>query len=578
MSEPNLRPFDLKGHFSRSSQKRAPNVLKEYYRFLRVPDMRNLAGGLPFSANFPFENIELSVVRPESHLQENSEGLKLGSAEDFTNKLHIPRTVQGSNSVRRVDLDTALQYGSAQGYPPLYAWLRKLVNTVYHPNIPYEGQADVMINGGAADGLSKVFELLFNNWDADLNDVRDREGLLVEEFVYGPPIAQIKPKGINVVPIKMDAEGILAHGDGSLSHVLQTWNSALGKRPHVVYVIPTGQNPTSGVLSLKRRIELYEVCSQFDLVLIEDDPYWNLYYPSTLSTATKYRGRPMSADFPTDPDHNYCTGSLGGRSTGHRFLDQLVPSFLSIDRDGRVIRLDSFSKTIAPGCRLGWITAQPSVCEQLFRITDSTTQQPSGFVQAIVMQLLGDLETPSFAESTLNSNGKPAGWGLNGWVNWLEGLRSTYERRMNAMATVLEENRYVSSEHGQTEMFSFNWPMGGMFLWVRVHISNHPLISVDPRRLMLALWLHCTQQPYRILVVPGGDFAATKKIEDDHGYLFFRFCFAAVEESALVASSMSFAEACRSFWDIQDMEVIEKILQENADEGEDEFDREIIED
>lgn len=46
MSEPNLRPLDLKGHFSRSSQKRAPNVLKEYYKFLRVPDMRNLAGGI----------------------------------------------------------------------------------------------------------------------------------------------------------------------------------------------------------------------------------------------------------------------------------------------------------------------------------------------------------------------------------------------------------------------------------------------------------------------------------------------------------------------------------------------------
>lgn len=178
------------------------------------------------------------MVRPESHLQKGSEGIKLASAEDFTARLHIPRTAQGSNSVRRVDLDSSLQYGSAQGYPPLYAWLRKLVNTVYHPNIPYEGQADVMINGGAADGLSKIFELLFNNWDEDLKNVHDREGLLVEEFVYGPPIAQIKPKGINVVPVKMDAEGMLAHGDGSLSYVLQTWNSALGKRPHVVYIIP----------------------------------------------------------------------------------------------------------------------------------------------------------------------------------------------------------------------------------------------------------------------------------------------------------------------------------------------------
>lgn len=108
------------------------------------------------------------------------------------------------------------------------------------------------------------------------------------------------------------------------------------------------------------------------------------------------------------------------------------------------------------------------------------------------------------------------------------------------MATVFEDNRYVSSVHGQTEMFSFNWPIGGMFLWVRDHISDHPLVSVDPRHLMLALWLHCTQHPYRILVVPGGELAATEKMEDDHEYLFFRFCFAEVEESALMASSKSF--------------------------------------
>lgn len=231
-----------------------------------------------------------------------------------------------------------------------------------------------------------------------------------------------------------------------------------------------------------------------------------------------------------------------------------MPSFLSLDTDGRVIRLDSFSKSIAPGCRLGWITAQPGVCEQLFRITDDTTQQPSGFVQAIVTRLIGEL----------GSTGQISpGWGLEGWVRWLEGLRSTYERRMVKMATVFEENRFLISEKGRIKMFDFQWPMGGMFLWVKVNIFSHPVVSIaGPRRLMRALWIHCTQHPYLILTVPGGDFAATETVKTTRGYLFFRFCFAAVEENLLEAKSRSFTEACRDFWSIQSSEDIDEILRE----------------
>ncbi|KAK7416722.1 hypothetical protein QQX98_005048 [Neonectria punicea] len=152
------------------------------------------------------------------------------------------------------------------------------------------------------------------------------------------------------------------------------------------------------------------------------------------------------------------------------------------------------------------------------------------------------------------------------------------------MATILEENRFLTSEAGQTEMFSFDWPMGGMFLWVKVNIRNHPLVSVDPYRLMLALWVYCTQHPYRILVVPGGDFAANRAIKGDRGYLFLRFCFAAVEESVLEAKSRAFADVCRSFWAINDAEAIDAILQEEdmlqptGQDGEDDavLDREVV--
>lgn len=135
-------------------------------------------------------------------------------------------------------MDTALQYGTAQGFPPLYAWLKTLVNSVYHPNIPYQGKADVVITSGSADGLSKVYDILFNEWDETVNDRKDREGLMVEEMVYAPPIAQIRHKDVNIVPVRMDAEGMQTAGRGGLLDVLENWDYAKGKRPHVIYLIP----------------------------------------------------------------------------------------------------------------------------------------------------------------------------------------------------------------------------------------------------------------------------------------------------------------------------------------------------
>ncbi|KAH8893574.1 aromatic amino acid aminotransferase [Thozetella sp. PMI_491] len=559
------KPRSFAHHFSKASKKRAPNVLKEYYRFLRIPEMGNLAGGLPFPGNFPFDTMELLTVAPGSLRGPDPGNSRPEVGNMAASNLRIPRTAAGPNSIRRIDLDTALQYGSAQGYPPLHAWLKKLANSVYHPNIPYDGGADVLINGGSADGLAKIYELLFNPWDQDVNDFSDREGLLVEEFVYAPPIAQIRPKDVNVVPVKMDMEGLLAHGPGGLLDVVKNWDVSRGKMPHVLYLIPTGQNPTSSVLSLPRRQDIYKICSQFDIIIIEDDPYWNLYYASANTNSLKHRGTPVSPNFPADPHHNYLKESLGGRSTGYPFLDELPPSFLSIDNDGRVIRLDSFSKTIAPGCRLGWFTAQPSVCEQLFRITDGTSQQPSGLTQAVVAKLLGDFGGHSHGEAAFVDAGEQAAtWGVKGWVDWLAGLRSTNERRMMTMATILEEKRFITNETGRVEMFSFAWPMGGMFLWVQIQIHNHSLASqVDPKRLMLALWTFCTGHPYRILTVPGGDFAATDAVKDTGGFRFLRFCFAAVEERTLSSKTLSFVAACADFWAIADGAKIDDILRED---------------
>ena len=134
-----------------------------------------------------------------------------------------------------------------------------------------------------------------------------------------------------------------------------------------------------------------------------------------------------------------------------------------------VIRMDTFSKTVAPGCRAGWITAQPLFIERLLRHTENSTQQPSGFVQSLLVELV-------------------KAWnGLEGWHTWLENLRDQYENRRNIMVDALVEGFPSSQDDvdgskaliGQVMSFdeadyvkvsrhrlcSFIKPAGGMFVW-----------------------------------------------------------------------------------------------------------------
>jgi DNA-binding transcriptional MocR family regulator len=95
-----------------------------------------------------------------------------------------------------------------------------------------------------------------------------------------------------------------------------------------------GQNPTSGTLSVQRRKDIYAICSKYDVMMIEDDPYWYLQFPSAAEKEALSRNLPYK---PT-PMH---TPEPMSKSSGFPFLDSLVPSYLSVDTEGRVIRLDT---------------------------------------------------------------------------------------------------------------------------------------------------------------------------------------------------------------------------------------------
>lgn len=351
-----------------------------------------------------------------------------------------------------------------------------------------------------------------------------------------------------------------------------------------------GHNPTGILLSLERRKALYAVCSKYDVIIVEDDPYWYLQFPSAAVEEGKSRSRKPNNNDPMASlllHPTTTTEPSKKNKSGYAFLDSLVPSFLNVDTDGRVIRLDTFSKTVAPGCRLGWITAAPALVERYVRITETSTQQPSGFVQSVLSELVMGQQPAGAVRSwlALRSNAERAafaGWRTDGWVRWIEGLRGEYERRMNRMCRILDEGR-VWVKHAtpraavdsdvcvltKTKLYDFDWPRGGMFVWVRVYLESHPLFGmpssdgasiIDGTALSTGLMLYLTRKPFLVLVSPGMIFSSTPEVRKEIGWQYFRLCFAAESEENVDLCSQRFALGVKKYWGIKRAEDLEEIL------------------
>ncbi|KAI9722986.1 MAG: hypothetical protein M1812_001435 [Candelaria pacifica] len=576
-------PKDLSHHLSRTTKNRNPSNIKDFYKYFSIPGIANLAGGMPHASYFPYDTLEASVAlsdrfvpTPNHPVDPPASALAATSLPETStvSRVLVPKASNATDALLKIDVTSALQYGTSQGYPPLYSFLRQFTRENLHPKVPYAGGPEIVLTSGNTDGFAKTLEALSNEWNEEKDWIREREGMLVEEYAYMNAVQAARPRGLNIVPVGMDEEGMRASGKDGLEDVLFNWNVNKGKRPHLLYTVTIGQNPTGGVLSVQRRKDIYKLCKKYDILIIEDDPYWYLQYPSA---AAANQARDSSVPLRTT---HISPATRQPTSSGFPFLDSLVPSFISVDTEGRVIRLDTFSKTIAPGCRLGWITAQPALIERLLRITETSTQQPSGFVQSVVAELIMGPHSPSDGGRGGDKDGK--GWSVRGWVRWLEGLRGEYERRMGTMCSILEEGRFLVDENTQRQrrasspriyndendnndnkddwtlltrgakMYDFTWPLGGMFVWVELNLSTHPLANrIEAPKLAHALWVHLTTKPYLVLVSPGSIFAPTPEIAEEKAWRFFRVCFAAVSVEEVERSSRAFVQGVCDFWRMQ---------------------------
>ena len=205
---------------------------------------------------------------------------------------------------------SVLQYGPTRGFRPLRD---VLVGLMAERGIASSVER-VMVTTGSQQGLDLVARVLIDPGDA----------ILVELPSYTGAITAFRNVGATLVGVRQDEHGIdLDELDAACVRL-----RADGRRVKFVYLVPNFQNPTGLLLSLERRQAVRAWAARRDVLIVEDDPYRDVYFPDV---STEAETRPIAAD----------------------------------DDDGRVLYLSSFSKTLAPGFRVAWLHAPEALASKL---------------------------------------------------------------------------------------------------------------------------------------------------------------------------------------------------------------------
>jgi DNA-binding transcriptional MocR family regulator len=234
----------------------------------------------------------------------------------------------------------------------------------------------VAVVNGSQHGLDLLLRLL-----AEPGDV-----VLVETPTYFGAIQSFLAWGVRLVGVPVDQEGMDVDRVASL---------LARYRPRFIYTVPTYQNPTGVTMSLERRERLLALAQQHHVPIVEDDPFSELFF-----------------DAPPPPP------------------------IKALDRHGHVLYLGTFSKTLAPGLRVGWLAAPAPIVDQAALLNQVTELQPNTVGQHLAVE---------FAR--------------RGWLDdQVERARITYRARCRVMDDALGRARRPG--------LAWTAPTGGMFLWL----------------------------------------------------------------------------------------------------------------
>lgn len=266
----------------------------------------------------------------------------------------------------------AFQYGASEGVVPLR---ERIADEMAGRGIACSPD-DVLITTGSQQGLDLLGKVFLDPGDA----------ILTETPTYLAAIQAFQCFQADFRPVATDDDGVIPEAVEEL---------VAAGRVRFLYVIPNFQNPTGRTLSLARRRRLAEIAARRNLLIVEDDPYGRL----------RYRG-----------EH--------------------LPPIKSFDESGRVIYLSTFSKTVAPGFRTGWIVAAAEVRDKLVVAKQAADLHTSSFDQLVLERYLREFDNRRHVERVC----------------------AAYGERYAVMDDALRRHMPAG--------FFWTRPEGGMFLWV----------------------------------------------------------------------------------------------------------------
>jgi len=327
------------------------------------------------------KNIKSSAIRELLKITQKPEVISFAGGLPAPDVFPVARFQEACRKVLESNGHQALQYGASEGYEPL----RELIaRHIARYGIKAKAE-NVLITSGSQQALDLIGKLLINPGDR----------ILVEAPTYLGALQAFNVYGADYVAVQSDDDGLRTD---LLEQPLRTG-------PKFMYVLPNFQNPGGTTLSEGRRHQLVLLADKYGIPIIEDDPYGQL----------RYEGEHLTPLVVLDRENLR-------RDDGYSI--------------GNVIYLSTFSKTLAPGLRLGWIVAPADVIAKLVQLKQGADLHTSTFGQMVAYEVARD----NFLDEHVKL------------------IRRVYRQRRDVMLEALKK-------HFPPEV-TWTHPHGGLFLWV----------------------------------------------------------------------------------------------------------------
>lgn len=283
--------------FSEKIANLKPSAIREIFKSLTDPTIISFAAGNPSPESFPVD--ELALIAAEIFEKEST---------------------------------TALQYNITEGYAPLREAIAKRQKTRFGDSMVKDGDSVLVVSGGQ-QGIELACKVFCNEGDA----------IICENPSFIGSLNSFRSCGAELVGVPMESDGISVE---ALEETLKVTPNA-----KLMYLIPTFHNPTGITMSLQKRQRVLELAKEYDLIIVEDNPYGEL-----------------------------------------RFAGNDLPNLKALDTDGRVIYCSSFSKILSAGMRVGFVVADSEICSKMTVAKQGEDVHTNIFFQMLCYKYMTDYD------------------------------------------------------------------------------------------------------------------------------------------------------------------------------------------